>query len=169
MLQALRGSHQRFTEIFQHCQVGGHLLTVAPALDKAWCFVDGRVDQMGHVGHLPENLGTATLVGEINRQQGDALQAGRDATGDPDHVPVLELRKMPHGGTPDQTGCARDQHFSFRHRETSLSTQVPSSHRPPSAPELYKTLAPAAIVLKPAVSGLLLYPPLLCLSSSYKK
>ena len=67
MLQALRGSLQRLQEIFQHRQVGCHLLTVAPALDESWFFVDCRVDQMGNVGQLPEDLGTAPLIGEINR------------------------------------------------------------------------------------------------------
>src|SRR5262249_41394123 len=75
-----------------------------------------------------------------------ARQAGGDATGDPDHVPVFKLRKMPHSGASDQAGPARDQHFSLRPSETSFAHagSLPLSF--PSAPELYKTPALVAIV-----------------------
>ena len=163
MSEARGGSRQGRKKIVQHCQVELHLLTVAPPLDEARFFVDGSVDQVRNVGHLSEDFGTAPLIGEVNRQQRGARQAGRDATGDPDHVPVFKLRKMPHSGAPDQAGCARDQHFSPRHSETSFAGSLPFSF--PSAPELYKTLALVAIVrrgevrrpLKPLLSCIFSY------------
>ena len=66
MLEVLRHRLQRLEQVLQHRQVRLHLFTIAPAFHQAGLFVDGRIHDMGHVGHLPEDLVAAPLVEQVN-------------------------------------------------------------------------------------------------------
>ena len=56
------------------------MLTIAPAFHQARLFVDRGIDDMGHVGHLPEDFLAAPLVEQVNRQEFRALDSSRDAS-----------------------------------------------------------------------------------------
>src|SRR5712691_1498552 len=99
----------------QHRQVGFHLVALTPALDKARFLVQRCVDYVGHIVHLPENLGTACLIREIDREQGCSLKASRDTSGDSNHFPTWELREMLHSGETNKPGRPGDEDFSLWH------------------------------------------------------
>jgi hypothetical protein len=80
MLEVLRHRLQGLEQVLQHRQVRLHLLTIAPAFHQAGLFVDGGIDDMGHVGHLPEDFLAAPLVEQINRQEFRALDRSRHAS-----------------------------------------------------------------------------------------
>jgi hypothetical protein len=107
---------ERFEEIFQHAQVGLHLIFLEPPLHQAGLLVQCGVDQVGDVAQLSGDRGALLPVGEIDREQRRPRDRPGDAAGQAHDLPVPKLGEVPHRGQSDQPRCARHHNLFPRQR-----------------------------------------------------
>ncbi len=75
MLELGRHGLERLKQILQHPQIRFHLVPLTPALDHPGLFVQRGIDNMGHIVHLAEDLGTTGLVLQVNGDERRPLKA----------------------------------------------------------------------------------------------
>ena len=139
---------ERFDEIAQHRQIGGHLLARAPSLDQVRPLLKRRVDQVRDLRQPRERLAARRFVHEVERQMSDPVGVAdpRAAPGNRHRLPALEAFETGQRGLADDARRAGDQDPSGggpRHSQLRWSNRRPM--RPAAIFTFWMSMAPPAI------------------------